>query len=320
MKKFKKYFDSIQAEEELKEKTVKYIRMYSAKNIEKEAEKKHYGKGIFAMKKLVGTLLSITVLALIALGGFNIYNKPVAFVSFDINPSVELGLNFMNKVVSSKGVNDDGKELLLKTSIKNMSAEDAVQALVQEADKEGYIYKDGSTVIALTALAQKENDAIKIQDRIKDRVESFTKDKNIESIVYADHSNIQLRTEASEYDISPGKYRLIEKLQELDPSITVEQYKDAKVTDIMRKAHDLMGIATKAQATEKNKNMIMDTVQEMMDRNKNQSLKKQDQTITETQQETQQQTQTQIQTNSEKQEQMLNQTQTQNKTQLKQNN
>lgn len=293
MKKFIKYFDNIKADEELKDKTIKFIRMSSAKNIEKQESKKQFGEGILTMKKLVGTLMSITVLALVAIGGFNIYNKPVAYVSFDINPSIELGLNFMNRVVSTKGINDDGIGLLAKTAIKNMSVEDAVQVLVKEADKDGYIYQDGSTVVALTALADKEEDAIKIQDRIRDKVEALIDEDNLNCIVYADHSNLQLRTLASENNISPGKYRLIEMLQAMDSSITVEQYRNARVTEIMLKAHDLMGIANKAQVTEKNKNMINDTVQELLNRNQiqeNNEIKNnviQDENGTATQQQTQ---------------------------------
>ncbi|MDD2371248.1 MAG: hypothetical protein PHQ32_04530 [Firmicutes bacterium] len=314
MKKFIKYFDNIKADEELKDKTIKFIRMSSAKNIEKQESKKQFGEGILTMKKLVGTLMSITVLALVAIGGFNIYNKPVAYVSFDINPSIELGLNFMNRVVSTKGINDDGIGLLAKTAIKNMSVEDAVQVLVKEADKDGYIYQDGSTVVALTALADKEEDAIKIQDRIRDKVEALIDEDNLNCIVYADHSNLQLRTLASENNISPGKYRLIEMLQAMDSSITVEQYRNARVTEIMLKAHDLMGIANKAQVTEKNKNMINDTVQELLNRNQiqeNNEIKNnviQDENGTATQQQTQ--------TNNSSEADSLQQ-QTQQKTQIK---
>lgn len=45
---------------------------------------------------------------------------------------------------------------------------------------------------------------------------------------------LDLREEARTLGISPGKLNLIQKLQQLDPSITTESYQNARVTEIMK--------------------------------------------------------------------------------------
>jgi hypothetical protein len=307
MKEFKEYLNKIKAEDDLKARTINYIRMEANKMNQKtnykNKEERFFGKGIFGMKKLAGALLSVTILALVAFGGFNIYNNPVAYISMDINPSVELGLNFMNRVISAEGVNEDGRGLIAETKLRNMTAEEAIQVLVQEADKSGYLKEDGSSVVALTAFADNEKKAEKLQDRVKDRVKEIIDEKSMNYVVYADHANLELRSEAENFDISPGKYRLILMLQELDPSIEVTDYKDASVKDIMFKFHELMGIAQnkndKSKEFERNKGIINETAQQAIIRAQNQNnnpdVGDQDQNRTQDQLETQTQLKEQIQ-------------------------
>lgn len=310
MKEFIEYLNKIKAEDDLKEKTMNYIRMESSKlsgnNNIKNNNVEYFRKGIFGMKKLAVAFLSVAILGLVALGGFNIYNNPVAYISMDINPSVELGLNFMNRVISAEGVNEDGKGLIAEIKLRNMTAEEAVQVLVQEADKSGYLKEDGSTVVALTAFADNEQKAEKLKDRIKDRVKEMINEKNMDCVVYADHDNLELRKIAESYDISPGKYRLILMLQELDASIDVNDYKDSTVKEIMLKIHDLMGIGqnndNRPKEFERNRAMINEAAQQVINREQtknqinNPNVGDQEQNRTQEQIETQTKENQQIQT------------------------
>lgn len=273
MKELNKYLDRIKAEPELKEKTLSYIRMKSVEQNCKKIRVQNIGEEIFKMKKFAGAILSITILGLVALGGFKVYNNPVAYISMDINPSVELGLNFVNRVVSVEGVNEDGEALIDKTNISNMSAEDAVEVLVEEATKKGYINEDGSSVVALTAIAKNEKKSDQIQERIKARVEKINKEGS-DFVIYADNGNIDLRKQAEEFNISPGKYRLILMLQDLDPSIDVENYVDSSVKDIMLKIHELKGIglykAELAKDQEKNSSMVEEAANQIINKGQKQ--------------------------------------------------
>jgi hypothetical protein len=177
---------------------------------------------------------------MLLIGGLAFYNNPVEYVSFDINPSVELGVNAFDRVVSAEGINSDGQALLQQNRFRNMSVEECLQALVLEAAKQGYVKEDGSTVIALTALSNDIKDAIQLQDRSRDRVQQMLQERDMDAAVYADCSDLQLREQAHQQGLSAGKYRLIVLLQSMDPSITLDQYRNARVTDIIAKANELL--------------------------------------------------------------------------------
>ena len=70
-------------------------------------------------KKLV---LIVAIILLIVIGFSSWYyfklNKVVATVTIDINPSIEIGLNYKNKVINIKGLNKDGKELIKDNKIR----------------------------------------------------------------------------------------------------------------------------------------------------------------------------------------------------------
>ncbi|MEQ8200212.1 MAG: hypothetical protein ABRQ24_02195 [Syntrophomonadaceae bacterium] len=242
MNRLVRYLDQVKAEGDIKEKTGNFVRNAIDDRMEDHRERTQATRGRrnYAMKKLITAVASMAACALLLIGGYSYYNTPVNYVSFDINPSVELGVNAFNRVVTAKGINADGQALLQQNRLRNMSVEDCLQALVQEAAQQGYVKEDGSTVIALTALSDNNDAAMRLQDRSRDRVRQMLQEQDMDCVVYADCSNLQIREQAREQDLSPGKCRLISILQDLDPSITFDQYRNARITDIIAKANELM--------------------------------------------------------------------------------
>lgn len=309
MEKFIKYLDQVRADEKLKEKTKAFIlSTHTSQQRSTTTDKSKSGrKGSYAVMKSVGLVASLVFCAVIGIGGYT-YAKPVSYVSFDINPSVELGINALNRVVSSEGLNKDGQGLLQEIRLKNMLAENAVQALVQEIANKQYISEDGTSVIALTAQANDEQKAVQLQDRTRDRVQQVLREKNLECVVYADCVSLELRKQARELGLSPGKFRLIGILQTLDPSITVEQYRNTGVSEIIVKAGELLASvdngAVQSGEYERNRAMITATAQQIMNMEQNQN-----------QNQNQNQVQEKEQNQIQEQNQILDQNQIQNQTQ-----
>lgn len=185
-------------------------------------------------------LVTVSTLAACAIVLTGVYNNPVNYVSFDINPSVELGINAFNRVVSSEAYNDDGTLLLEENQLKNMTFEEALDTLVLEAEEQGYIMEDGSSVISVTTLSSDEETAEKMQTRCEDRIKLTLRTREIAANVYADCSNLEIRNQARESGISPGKYRLIEILRSLDSSFTVDKCRNAKISEIIAGIYDVL--------------------------------------------------------------------------------
>ncbi|MEQ8236407.1 MAG: hypothetical protein ABRQ23_06505 [Syntrophomonadaceae bacterium] len=260
MEEFKNYLDKVKADQLLKDTTTVYVKNNYANQVLQNSNAEP-GKGDFGMKRLMGAIASVAACLMLLVGGYSYYNKPVNYVSLDINPSVELGVNALNRVVSADGINGDGKALLEQNQVRNMSLESALQELVLGAAEQGYIAVDGSTVIALTALADSEDKGIQLRDQTRDRVQLLLQERDMDAVVYADCASLEIRTQAQQAGISPGKYRLIAYLQILDSSITAEQYRNAKITEIIDKGNELLQSGEKVEIQspewERTRTMIM---------------------------------------------------------------
>lgn len=241
MNSFSEYMNRVKAEKELKEKTEAYVRaaLPNAEYRDKNADSGTEYKKVPGRKLLVA-ISSLAACALLAFGGYAYYRTPVSYLCLDINPSVELGINAFQRVVRTEAYNEDGFRLLENNECMNLSVEDAVGILVQDAEAQGFIAEDGSTVIAVTVESDGKETAAKLQNSGEAGIDSALDTSETTAVVYSDCSDLQLREQAREAGVSPGKLRLIRLLQALDPGITVEEYQDAKITEIIIKANELM--------------------------------------------------------------------------------
>lgn len=82
-------------------------------------------------------------------GGAYAYQTPLAYVGIDINPSIELGVNYFDRVVSAEGVNADGQDILSETNVVGMSYEDALASLNDSLTNKGYLTADAAVAVTV---------------------------------------------------------------------------------------------------------------------------------------------------------------------------
>ena len=232
METFNRYFDRIHADENLKIKVKEVISMKENTDVKAAAVKRG---GRFSLA--IGLA---AVFAVVFAVGYIYYQKPVSYVSLDINPSVELELNFLDRVIGTTAENADGEALLAGLRVRNLSVDSAISYLVQNAYEKGYVKKDGSTVISLTAISDDQKKVTELQVKTKNGAAEAMQAKKAFATVYQSASDMAFRNEAKEAGVSPGKYKLIKSLEVLDPEIDIGQYKDAKVSEIMAKAQEIV--------------------------------------------------------------------------------
>lgn len=104
--------------------------------------------------------LAVALSAAMALSVFPLYacdthkDKELAYVSLDINPSIELIVDKDNKVVSVRGENEDGQVLLYgETGIEGEKIDAAVDKITDLAVKYGYLDEDNKVVDTLVSSA-----------------------------------------------------------------------------------------------------------------------------------------------------------------------
>lgn len=204
------------------------------------------------MKRKIALVLSVVALSSLG-GGVYAHAKttPVAYVSVDINPSIELSVNTFDQVISAEAYNEDGEKVLEDTNLVNSDVDDAVKNIITNAVSDGYIKEDGTSAVEITTATDKDNVATKLDESLKQIADKSLEENNIEATVETQNVALARRDEARTLGITPGKLNLIQKLQELDPTISVEDYKSSSVKDIQKKTKELKKINNNEETTVK---------------------------------------------------------------------
>lgn len=232
---FKSALNHIHAEEPLKQKVSSYlVKTLSSASVTTQVRAKNP-----LMKRVIAVACSAVFVCAASFGAYAYYKTPISYLSLDINPSVELGVNAFGRVVSAVAYNNDGKTILDGQNVMDSGVKDAVSTLVKSAAQKGFIAKDGSTVIAVTSETDNSSTAENLEDAAAQGADSAVKSEGETAAVQKENVALDRRDEARKLGITPGKLNLIQKLQALDPTITVDEYKEAKVTDIMKKFVEL---------------------------------------------------------------------------------
>lgn len=82
-------------------------------------------------------------------GGAYAYQTPVAYVGIDINPSMELGVNYFDRVVSAEGDNADGQDILSEINVVGMTYEEALASLNDSLMNKGYLTANAAVAVTV---------------------------------------------------------------------------------------------------------------------------------------------------------------------------
>ncbi len=151
----------------------------------------------------------------------------VAYVTVDINPSVELGLNKDNIVVTVRGLNEDGKVLLEKIDLKGRTGEEAIDAFVAAAAKEGYLNpeKENQILINMSTKDAVKTEEQKVTQTIIEKTEKTLEKQNLHAKVEVINTDLEIREKAKEVNLSAGKYALLVEAKDAGFDVDVKSIK-----------------------------------------------------------------------------------------------
>lgn len=197
----RKSMEGIRASEELKRNTLKYVE----EQREKRSGRKRYPVRQLALAAVACLLIVLTV------RGYSIYETPVSYISIDVNPSVELGINRFGRVVTAEGYNEDGREVLGQLSLKNLPYLQAVERLLEKEMRGGFL--GAGSQLFFTVISEKPEIMLA-------QLGEGEPWKAYEALIYT--SDEICREAAHQHEMSFGKYRACLELSEWDENITVE--------------------------------------------------------------------------------------------------
>ena len=208
-------FDEIEASEELRSSTVQFL----------QAEREKCGSGqvrrpAWRMPAAVCAALALFV----CLGWYYTVRVPVSYVSIDVNPSVELALNFYDRVVSAAAYNEDGEIVLDGVDVKGKLYTDAIDTIVDSSAMQPYLTKDSALTFTVAAGDSDKESAIlsgieKCSGCQEHGGQSYT----------ADVSSI---AEAHDSGLSFGKYAAYLVLSGYDSTVTAEDCRHMSMAEI----------------------------------------------------------------------------------------
>lgn len=186
-------------------------------------------------KGLVFKVSALMIAATLGIFGYNAYALPNAYVSLDINPSVELATNSFGTVIDVNPLNEDGEKLSEGLTLEGQKVEDALQNLIEEAKTEGYLDESLDNAVAVTVSTDDEAKGEDILKSVEEAVKSELENQNLEDTeIIAQNINTDRHKEAERLGISPGKMLLIEKLKAADLEVNAEEYANKPVREIMK--------------------------------------------------------------------------------------
>ncbi|MGZ4161454.1 MAG: anti-sigma factor domain-containing protein, partial [Neobacillus sp.] len=174
--------------------------------------KGHKSQRLYPIKNLLKVkpvwVVSVVAALLIFLGSFiPMYqdNKAYAYMSIDVNPSIEIGVNKKMQVVELTGFNKEGKKVI--SSIYNWRKKDIykiTKTIFSEMKKEGFM-KNNETVIISTVHTTKPVE--QVEAKLKENLEEIKTSVNNQQLQVTVYTSTEKeREKALEQGITTGRY------------------------------------------------------------------------------------------------------------------
>ena len=163
------------------------------------------------------------LLLVVGIGGYQWSQMPVSYVSIDINPSIELGLNCFERVVTAEAYNPEGEEILQGLSLKGKKYTEAIDSVVESETMAPYLTKEEELVLTVAAKDSKEK-------TIETTVADYSKrvGKNCHSV----SADIETASSAHDNGMSVGKYNAYLQLSQYDSGVTLDECKHMSMSQI----------------------------------------------------------------------------------------
>lgn len=188
-------------------------------------------------RTLIRAIAACLVLT-IAVGGLGIYRNTLAdaTILLDVNPSISMEINRLDRVLSVEGVNQDGVNVLDGMDLKRLDYNVAINAIIGAMLKNGYLTGETATVLVSVDSSDAEKAArikIDVTDDIKSAVAASTAGgaQVFQQTLEAGSAGVQ--EIAAAYGISTGKAQLIHTLLGRNAALRAGELAPLSVQDIL---------------------------------------------------------------------------------------
>lgn len=172
---------------------------------------------------LACTLLCAAFVLILGLRGYTWLQTPISYVSIDVNPSIELALNRLDRVVAASAYNPEGAGILEGLSLKGKKYTDAIQAIVGSSAMSAYLADDPELLFTVAS-----DGAHQV------RLENGAADTSMQMGHSCHSASTDMATAAQAHasGLSLGKYNAYLQLIRYDDTVTVEECREMSIAEI----------------------------------------------------------------------------------------
>lgn len=156
--------------------------------------------------------------------GYHSYFTTEAYLSIDINPSIQLEVNRFERVISAEAFNDEGNMILDSIRLKNGNIKTAIEKIIDAAKENGYITESDNGVIL--DISSEKTDII---DKVASIIEEYA-DKNVDIVV--EQSTSEDVETAKSLNVSIGRAKALREYSELFGGAVEENQESLKESSV----------------------------------------------------------------------------------------
>ena len=211
--KIKGAFDTIKSGDELKKNTREFL----------SQKTRGYKRKVFFPYRWLVVAAKCTLFAVICFGGYSLYFTPVSLISLDVNPSIELGVNRFDRVVSVDTYYEGFDTTEPSVNVRFLNYKDAIEQIL--ADENMTPYVNQGQFMAVTVFGSSEEKSSEMLSELSACTASYNN-------VFCFSGNRQEVADAHSEGMSFGKYRAFLELNALDPEIMPKDVKELTMGQI----------------------------------------------------------------------------------------
>ena len=155
------------------------------------------------------------------------------YVSVDINPSIELGMNAWGRVVQAQGLNSDGKNVLQTLQLYGRPLDQALDSITQRAVAMHFLKAgDPDNLMVVTYTPGRLIRLHQEEQAYQDLADQLKAQDTPARLLFAETTPAQ-RYEARKLGLSPGKYLVQERLQKKGVKVTAQQMAQTSIAKLL---------------------------------------------------------------------------------------
>lgn len=173
-----------------------------------------------------GSFMVAASLLIFVLAGLFYPGRPLqaaAYLTIDINPSIELAVSQDKKVLEARGLNTDGERILTEVAVQKRDLREAVELIVARALEDRYLSPEGDNVILATLTVESGAEPLVELEQVFEAVNRPVESGGVIADVIIEPVTPETRQKALESGVSTGRYVLVEKSDQKGLPVSISE-------------------------------------------------------------------------------------------------